>query len=327
MFVGKPNCFMKKVLRYTLYLLAFVALVVVGFAAFIALRGIPTYTPKIVETKIDVTPERIAKGHKLSAMLCNACHMNANTNQLTGKLMNEVPQFGTIYSKNITSHPEYGIGKWTDGELIYLLRTGIKPDGTFLPIMARLSHLSDEDLYSIIAFLRSDDPWVKATDIRQPDSKYSFLSKFLTNIKAIKPGAVPDKPVANPDTTNAVAWGRYIAVDQLECFSCHSQDFAKNNHDEPEKSAGFFGGGNKMLNSEGKVIYTRNITMDAQTGIGAWTEDQFVQAVKWGKTPHGPALREPMMPYTYLTDGEAKAIFAYLKTLPKIQNKVEIIEQ
>lgn len=314
---------MKKILRYALYLLAVIVLLVGAFVAFIAIRGIPKYEPKIAAAKVVATPERIAKGHKLSAMLCNGCHLDPNTNRLTGRHMSDVPQFGKIYSKNITRHPDYGIGKWTDGELMYLLRTGIKPDGTFLPIMAKLSHASDEDLQSIVAFLRSDDPWVAPDDTRQPGSKYSLLAKFLSNIKAVKPGAMPAGTIAQPDTTNAVAWGRYIAVDQLECFSCHSQDFAKNNYEVPEKSAGFFGGGNKMLNSEGQAIYTRNITMDEQTGIGNWTEDQFVQALKYGRTPQGQALREPMMPYTYLTDGEARAIYAYLKTLPKIQNKIE----
>ena len=81
---------------------------------------------------------------------------------LTGRRMDEAPQFGAIYSKNITAHPEFGIGSWTDGQLAYLLRTGIKPDGSFLPIMARLPHMSDEDVASIIAFLRSDHVWVAA---------------------------------------------------------------------------------------------------------------------------------------------------------------------
>ena len=66
--------------------------------------------------------------------------------------MDEIKQFGVIYSKNITKDPEHGIGKWTDGELLYLLRTGIKPDGRFLPVMAKLQKMSDEDIQSIVAF-------------------------------------------------------------------------------------------------------------------------------------------------------------------------------
>ncbi|RYY81749.1 MAG: c-type cytochrome, partial [Chitinophagaceae bacterium] len=127
-----------------------------------------------------------------------------------------------------------------------------------------------------------------------------------------------------PDSTNAVAWGRYIAVAQLECFSCHSRDFARNDYFNPEKSPGFFGGGNEMYTPDGKKIVSRNITMDLETGIGKWSEEDFIQAVKYGKLPHGQdALREPMQPYSQLTDSELRAIWAYLKTVPVQQHQVE----
>jgi cytochrome c1 len=75
---------------------------------------------------------------------------------------------------------------------------------------------------------------------------------------------------------------------------------------------------------DGSKIHSLNLTMDEETGIGRWTEDEFVKAVKAGIVPNGqPALRPPMKPYADLTDGEAKAIYAYLKTIPKISNKVE----
>jgi hypothetical protein len=70
-------------------------------------------------------------------------------------------------------------------------------------------------------------------------------------------------------------------------------------------------------------MHSLNITMDDETGIGRWTEDQFVKAVKTGIVPSGPALRPPMKPFVYLSDGEVRAIYAYLKTIPKIKNKVD----
>ncbi len=312
---------MKKALRYLLIVVGIIAVCTAGFAAFVAFRGIPSYEAKTLELKVEATPARIQKGQQLSAMLCNHCHLDPNTGALTGRRMNEAPQFGAIYSKNITAHPEHGIGTWTDGQLAYLLRTGIKPDGTFLPVMARLPHMSDEDVASIIAFLRSDHQWVQPNETAQPQTEYSFLAKFITNIGGIEPAEMPEQPIEQPDTTNAVAWGRYIAVAQLECYSCHSADFASNNMGNPEKSKGFFGGGNKMIAPNGKEIVTRNITMDEETGIGTWTEEQFVKALKTGQTPHG-TVKPPMAPYPYLTDGEAKAIFAYLKTIPKIKNNI-----
>lgn len=238
--------------------------------------------------------------------------------------MDEISQFGTIYSKNITKHPDLGIGKWTDGQLAYLLRTGVKPDGTFLPIMAKLQKMSDKDLQSIIAFLRSDHNWVQADNTPQPDTKYSFLAKFLTTIKAMEPMPFTHSAVPEPDTTNLVKWGEYVALHRVECYACHSNDFAKNDYINPEKSKGFFGGGNEFKMPDGSKIYSRNLTMDEETGIGKWSEEDFVKALKTGIMPGSqPAVRTPMKPYVYLSDGEAKAIFAYLKTLPKISNQVD----
>ncbi len=315
---------MKKALRYLLILIGILILSVGGFAAYIAIRGIPDYEPQNVSLKIDYTPQRIAKGQKLASLLCTHCHLDPSTAKFTGRRMDEVEQFGTVYSKNITHHPDNNISKWTDGQLAYLLRTGVKPDGVYLPpYMPKLAHLSDEDLYSIISFLRSDHPWLQADAKQQPETKPSFFTKFLTNIGALKPFPYPTAPIADPDTTNAVAWGRYIALNQLECFACHSKDFAKNDYFKPENSPGFFGGGNELQMPDGKKIKSLNITMDEETGIGKWTEDEFVKAVRFGQVSGKPSLRPPMMAYSNLTESEAKAIYAYLKTVPKLKNKVD----
>jgi hypothetical protein len=314
---------MKKVFRYLLIVIGIIVVGALGFASFIALRGVPSYKPENVALKVVSTPERVERGRQLSAMLCNDCHMDPNTNKLTGRRLDEVSQFGAVYSRNITKDPEFGIGNWTDGQIAYLLRTGVRPDGRFLPIMAKLSHMSDEDLQSVIAFLRSDNAWVQADNTRVPDSKYSFFSKFLTNIKAISPMTYSHDPIPQPDTTDAVKWGKYVSLYRVECYTCHSHDFATDDFSTPEKSKGFFGGGNQFTMPDGSKRYSLNLTMDEETGIGSWSEADFIKAVKTGIVPNGPALRQPMKPYTDLTDGEVKAIYAYLKTIPKIHNKVD----
>ena len=314
---------MKKALRYLVIVIAILVILVGGFAAFVAFRGIPKYTPENFSINITSTPERVERGRQLSSMLCNDCHMNSNTGKLTGRKMEEVSQFGAVYSRNITKDPVHGVGKMTDGQLYYLLRTGVRPDGRFLPIMAKLQKMSDEDLHSIIAFLRSDNPWVAADPTPNNESKYSFLSKFLTTMKLVKPMPFY-KSVPEPDTTNQVKWGEYVSLYRVECYTCHSADFTTVDFINPEKSKGFFGGGNKFKMPDGSVIYSRNLTMDEETGIGRWTEEEFIKAIKTGIVPHGqPAVRPPMKPYTDLTDGEAKAIYAYLKTIPIIKNHVE----
>lgn len=73
------------------------------------------------------------------------------------------------------------------------------------------------------------------------------------------------------------------------------------------------------------VSFTANLTPDKETGLGAWSKDEFVQAIKTGRH-HGrgrPIL--PPMPipaYRNFNDDELSAIFAYLATIPAIKNQV-----
>lgn len=316
---------MRKFFKALLLIIALLVVVAGIFALFIKFRAMPKYDVIKIDTHVAITPQRIDKGRKLASMLCFSCHYNSETQKFTGRLLSEAPQFGKIHSANITNDTTAGIGKLTDGELIYFIRTGIKPDGEYVPpYMPKLIHIADEDLYSIIAYLRSDDNFVQANPTPSQKTEQSFLTKFLVTIKAFKPFDFPKEPIPLPDTTNQVAWGKYITVYQFECYTCHSKDFSKNNYDIPEKSEGFFGGGNEMYQLDGTKISTLNITMDKETGIGNWSQDDFMKAVKTGILPNGqPALRQPMIPYANLTDSELKAIYAYLKTVPVILHKVE----
>lgn len=316
---------MRRFFKALLFIVLILLIAVGVFALYVSHRSIPTYAVKKLNVKVESTPERIANGYKLASMLCHNCHYNQTTDALTGRELSEAPQFGKIYSANITHDSTVGIGKWSDGDLIYFIRTGIKPNGQYAPpYMPKLIHISDEDLNSIIAFLRSDNKWVQSNNTKLPASDPSFLTKFLITIGAAKPFEYPTHIIAGPDTTNKVEWGKYIALYQMECYSCHSKDFAKNDYNQPEKSPGFFGGGNKMYDMDGKEIYSLNITMDKNAGIGNWSEADFIKAVKTGIVPNNqPALRNPMQPYINLSDEELSAIYAYLKTVPVQNNKVE----
>ena len=316
---------MKKIFKVLGIIVLIVAVLAGGFASFIALRGIPKYDVNIPDIpNVEVTPHRIERGAKIASMLCNNCHLNTKTGKLSGQNMFEIPEFGTINSKNITNDPDIGFGKWTDAQLIYFIRTGINPfTGQFVPpYMPKLIHLSDEDLRSIVAFLRSDRPEVQASKDELQASEPSFLTKFLCTI-AFKPFEYPKEVIPDPDTTNQLAWGKYLTLYQLECYACHSKSFETMNMLEPEKSEGFFGGGNSMTAPDGSKITSLNITPDEETGIGKWSEEQFINALRNGIVPKGPSLRQPMMPFVYLTDEELKAIYAYLKTIPKLKNYVE----
>lgn len=313
---------MKKFLKFTGLAVGGLLLVVVVALLFINSKGIPRYEVHANAEIVEPHPQLIERGKKLSLMLCAHCHLDQNTGRFSGKFMSDAPpEFGRIYSANITGDSIHGIGAYSDGELIYLLRTGVARDGRYLPpYMPKFPSMAHEDVRALVAFLRSGDEFV--APVSQPDSasEPSLLTKVLCNTM-FKPFPMPEKIIEMPDTLNKVALGRYLAVN-LECFSCHSADFKTNNFLEPEKSPGYFGGGNKPLNPAGEIVLTPNLTPH-ETGIGNWTEEQFIKAVKYGQRPGKPALQMPMQPYPLLTDNEAGAIFAYLKTIPPIDNQVK----
>lgn len=318
---------MKKTLKIAGYILGSVLLLLAFGAAYIQFNGTPKYEvvlPEYPMFKADST--MIAEGKRTFSLVCNNCHM-AQSGKLEGKFLPEIPaMFGKAWSANITSHPVYGTGRYSNAELAYLLRTGIQKDGDYIPFMPQFTHLSDSDVQNIIAYLRSGAPELAPSDVAQPAAQPSFFGKLLTRT-VMKPKPYPTQPIPTPPSNDAVALGRYLVTAKLDCYGCHSPDFMSVDSDFPEKTPGYLSGGNELQDEEGKPILSRNLTPDKATGLGNWTEEQFVKAIKTGIRPNGPALRFPMTPFAALTDDEAKAIWAYLQTVPAINNDVDKLEK
>src|SRR4029077_13338311 len=106
--------------------------------------------------------------------------------------------------------------------------------------------------------------------------------------------------------------GRYLTV-AGDCIACHTV---------PGTGHEFAGGRN--IETAFCLLIGPNITPDPQTGIGAWTDDEFVNALTKGTGRNGERLY-PAMPYTYytkLTRDDALAIRAYFNTFPAVRNPV-----
>jgi mono/diheme cytochrome c family protein len=106
--------------------------------------------------------------------------------------------------------------------------------------------------------------------------------------------------------------GHYLAV-VGDCAACHT--LPGSGHD--------FAGGRSIETPFGNLL-APNITPDPLTGIGAWTDDEFVNALTKGTGRNGNRLF-PAMPYAYytkLTRDDALAIRAYLNTVPAVRNAV-----
>ncbi len=98
-----------------------------------------------------------------------------------------------------------------------------------------------------------------------------------------------------------------------DCIACHTNT--------PQNEAAFAGG--LPMHTPFGTFYTPNITMDPQTGIGHWTKEDFIRAMKHGKDPKGRNYF-PVFPYVYfnkLSDDDVLAIWAYLQAIPAVNRE------
>ena len=116
----------------------------------------------------------------------------------------------------------------------------------------------------------------------------------------------------DPQNFGQIERGRYLAI-AGDCASCHTV---------PESNQPFAGG--RPIETPFGVVVGANITPDPETGIGAWSDEAFVRALREGKGHNGQLLY-PAMPYPYytkLTESDALAIRAYLNTVKPVRNAV-----
>lgn len=204
---------------------------------------------------------------------------------------------------------------YNDGELAYLLRTGVARDGRYLPFMVR-PNLSDADLQDIIAFLRSGDGAAKATDLNAGTTRLSPAGKlgFAMMAKPLPYRTSVESPRTQIDS------GRYL-VDNIGCFHCHSKSLTALNYAEPEKSKGYLAGGARFKNKDG-VVRGANITFDSVAGIGHYTRAEFRDAIQHRIARGGRTMRPPTETFD-LTNAECDAIYAYISSLPPKRHRVK----
>jgi mono/diheme cytochrome c family protein len=118
----------------------------------------------------------------------------------------------------------------------------------------------------------------------------------------------------------AVERGKYL-VTLGGCTDCHTPGYF---FGKPE-TARFLGGSEVGFEIPGLgIFHGPNLTPDDESGLGTWSEQDIVTALQTGKRPDGRELA-PIMPWralANLTPADAKAIAAYLKSLPPVKNKV-----
>ena len=299
-------------------------LIIVIFTLTILAFAISCKTKRFATTNVSSTEPGpmtdVTRGRQLVFSSCAGCHYNKATRKFTGNRLPDVPGIiGKVHAANLTQSNSYGIPPlYTDVQLKYMLKNGIARDGRFLPYMLR-PNMSETDLSAVVAYLRSDDPAVAPGDTVAGYTHLNFIGKMAMNSMA-KP--LPYKQgIKTPAENNPVALGYYL-VDNLGCFHCHSKSLTSLDALFPKQSKGYLAGGQSLKDDNGGVYIASNITPDKQTGIGNYTSEQFLAALKDGQAPTRK-LHAPMPEYKMLKDAEINSIYAYLQTVPPANHTVK----
>ena len=286
--------------------------------------------PAPANVKFDTSPERIARGKYLNDHVvgCTTCHTRRDWSKFSGPVKEELlgaggesfnlGPAGKIYSKNITPA---ALGSWTDGELLRAATEGVSKDGTPLfPLMPypHFGAMSEDDVHAVLAYVRT----LKAIEAPAPPPRQLNFPLNLIVRTIPRPNTYGKRP--SPD--DKVAYGKYM-TDAALCTDCHTPI-----DDRGTPLPGMdFAGGMEFIET-GYRVRSANITPDANTGIGSWTEQQFVDKFKGFESATNTALADhekaqntvmPITAYAGMTREDLSAIYAYLRTLKPVTNRVE----
>jgi mono/diheme cytochrome c family protein len=287
----------RPVVKYLGWVGGGLVVLILAFVSVAAVKGMAYgYTPRgkpVRDMKVELTPERVARGKHIAEMWCAGCHTQNTQLPLSGgkNLSDEAGMpLGDMYPQNLT--PAGRLKDWTDGEIFRAVREGADKDRRRLPVMSaqRVRNLSDDDLMSVIAYLRSQPPVQNPT----PPSRMTFLTVAMAGA-----GMLPTQPDLTVDTIIAPApdttatYGKYM-VGWMGCDECHG--------------ALYKGGGGGVMPIAPSIH-----------SVKSWTRDGFIATMRTGTTPFGKKLDSLMMPYQMVgrgTDAELTAIYNYIKSLP-----------
>lgn len=314
---------MKWLKRTGLVLAALVALAG-GAGAVLELRS-PKMRPVDPTRRYEATPARVARGRYIveaeaHCMLCHSehdwtTHGAPESPGLSGAgwdvpwAENQMP--GRVFAPNITPDRETGIGALPDDAVARAIREGVSHDGRALFMMpwTAFRHFSDEELTSAIAYLRTIPPVKKKREPTQIQIPVRWILK-----RTPEPLAAP---VPEADVSDPIKLGRHLA-EVGQCQDCHTPVDGRH---QPLPGMAFAGGQEFVVG--GVRTRSANITPHA-SGIAHYDEALFIRTIRTGNI--GGRRLSPVMPWwamRKLTDGDLKALWAFLKTVPPVAHDVE----
>jgi len=267
--------------------------------------------------------EIVARGQYIFAVAGGcACHSDPKGTQNAGARAFPIP-LGTVYSTNLTSDKETGLGSWTDQQIIDAITKGLRKDGSrILPVMpyGAYSGMAQDDLKALVAYLRTLKPVRKPT----PDLKAPPLARSLGTAGWLKAfGTFHNSPATAPKS--GVERGKYLTDHVAICSDCHTP---RNSIGVPSKTL-YLAGAGKEIGPLGESI--PNITPDRETGIGDWKRDEIAELLLTGVKPDADNVQGLMKevvqgaPHGYkdMRKEDALVIADYLKSIPAIKNVIK----
>jgi mono/diheme cytochrome c family protein len=293
----------------------------VVFVSLVYARHDRTFDAPYPEITVSADSAIIARGEYLvnGPAHCTGCHTDTENEPayLRGEVVpmhggyDFVLPLGHIYSRNITGHPERGIGAFTDAEIARTLRYGVGRDGRAIFDFMPFYMLSDDDLQAVISYLRTIPP----DDHLVPPNEFNFLGKAVKAfiIEPMGPQDV-ERPRSVPADTTA-AYGEYLANNVANCAGCHTtRDLMTGAYVGPR-----FAGWTGMEGVGGKLFNTPNLTPHPTSGhMALWDFETFRNRFRAGVAyPESPM---PWVNFARFSDDDLKAIWAYLRTVPPVDH-------
>lgn len=247
---------------------------------------------------------------------CVSCHTNGEDSPFSGGLAFETP-FGTIYSTNITSDPETGIGRWSLEDFTNAVRLGEAPDGShYYPVFPYTSFakVSDEDIAALYAYIKTIAP----VNSSPPENDLSFPYSQRWALGSWKWMYHDDSPFeAQPGQSEEWNRGAYLVEGLGHCSMCHTpRNFLGANDVSLAMT-----GGTYMTRMEGKLSAwsAPNLT-SADVGLAKWTVDDITDYLKLGVSHRagvfGPMNEVVLNSTRHLSREDLRAMAVYLKSLP-----------
>lgn len=275
--------------------------------------GAPGAAPSMSQENLLVRGAYLARAGN-----CLFCHTSRGGAAYAGGRPIETP-FGTVYSSNLTSDKETGLGAWTPVDFWRALHQGRSRDGHLLtPAFPYTSftHVTRDDAAALFAFLRSQ-PAVAAAN-RAHGLRWPFNTQLALAVwRALY--FRPAEVVA--DAGHDAAWNRgaYLVRGLGHCNACHT---TRNLLGGPDQGPDLAGGPIPMQN-----WYAPSLLSSAEAGVADWDTQQVVRLLQTGVAPRG-AVTGPMAEVVqhstqYLSETDVGAMAVYLKSLPATSARTE----